>query len=599
MANTSVNLTSLDFDTLKESLKTYLSTQSVFKDFDFEGSNINVLLDILSHNSYLNSFYLNMVASEMFLDSAQKWDTVVSHAKELNYVPRSSKSSVANVNLTVDTTGISAPFTIPKGTLFTGTNSNGTFSYATRSESTYTSSNTVYSVENLQIYEGVYVNNSFIMDRTDEAQKFVLTNENIDTDSLTVTVFEDNSSTGSEYFRVDTLFGLTRTSNVYFIQSAQNNQYEILFGDGFLGRKPKDQALIVTEYMVTVGSDSNGVKTFNLDTDLGPDNDGTVTLSSLTTSSNSASGANTENIESIRFYAPRYFATQQRAVAADDYKSLILSQFGGTINDVNVYGGQVLEPKQYGRVVICLKPTSGSIAPDYIKAEIKNYLLEFISLPTRVIITNPEYIYCEITSTVKYDPNLTVKLSNDIKNVVLTSIRDYSSDNLEKFGKDFRFSKLIREIDDSDESILSNDTTIRLLKKLYPKTNYPTTYEIAFDNPSNYNALNSESLIDSSYFTYVDSEGINYTLCKLKDDNEGNLIVYNYVNNMYNELNSSIGTIDYELGLVTINKLNVSDYGNVLSIYMTPRSYDVTIDNDKILLIDLNDVTITTTEEIS
>ena len=598
MANNSVNLTSLDFDTLKTSLKTYLSTQSVFKDFDFEGSNINVLLDILSHNSYLNSFYLNMVASEMFLDSAQKWDTVVSHAKELNYVPRSSKSASANVNLSIDTTGITTLLTVPKGTIFTGTNSNGSFSYSTRSESTYTSTNTIYNIVNLKIYEGLYVNNSFIMDRSNETQIFVLNNENIDVDSLTVTVYEDNNNIGAEYFKVDNLFGLTNTSNAYFIQATHNKQYEILFGDGFLGRMPKNQALINVEYMVTNGSDSNGIKKYNLETDLGIENNGVTTLLNITTSSNSAGGSNTENIESIRFYAPRYFATQQRAVASDDYTSLVLSKFGGNINDVNVYGGQLLDPKQYGRVVICLKPTTGTIAPDYIKDEISKYLLEYISLPTRLIITNPEYIYSEITSNVKYDPNLTVKISNDIKNAVLTSIMNYSTDNLEKFGKDFRFSKLIRKIDDSDDSILSNDTSIRLLKKFYPKTNFPTTYKIEFDNVSDYNELNSQSIVESSYFTYVNSEGINYPFCKIQDI-RGKLIVYNYINNIYNVVDSNIGSIDYTLGKIVLNNINISDYGNVFSIYMIPKYPNITIKNDKILLIDLNDVNITITEEIS
>ena len=196
------------------------------------------------------------------------------------------------------------------------------------------------------------------MDRSNETQIFVLNNENIDVDSLTVTVYEDNNNIGAEYFKVDNLFGLTNTSNAYFIQATHNKQYEILFGDGFLGRMPKNQALINVEYMVTNGSDSNGIKKYNLETDLGIENNGDANLLSITTSSNSAGGSNTENIESIRFYAPRYFATQQRAVASDDYTSLVLSKFGGNINDVNVYGGQLLDPKQYGRVVICLKPTT-------------------------------------------------------------------------------------------------------------------------------------------------------------------------------------------------------------------------------------------------
>ena len=214
---------------------------------------MNVLLDVLAYNTHLNSFYLNMVASEMFLDSAQKLDTVVSHAKELNYTPRSARSSVANVSLTFTTEGVTNPFIIPRGTVFSGTNSNGTFTFCTRKKSTYTSANSNYSCQNIQIYDGVFVNNSFIVDQTIETQRFVLINENIDTDSLIIKVYEDGDQQGVEYSKVDTLFGLNSSSNVYFLQATSTNQYEILFGDGFLGRKPKNESLVTAEYMIVNG----------------------------------------------------------------------------------------------------------------------------------------------------------------------------------------------------------------------------------------------------------------------------------------------------------------------------------------------------------
>lgn len=596
MANNSANLTSLDFDTLKSNLKTYLSTQSVFKDYNFEGSNMNVLLDVLAYNTYLNSFYLNMVASEMFLDSAQKLDTVVSHAKELNYTPRSARSSVANVDITLSANGITTPLIIPRGTIFSGTNANGTYNFVTRTRTTHSSPNTVYEITDLQIYEGLYVNNSFIVNSSDETQRFVLNNQNIDTDSLIVTVYEDNFASNGVYTKADTLFGLDNHSNVYFIQACENNQYEILFGDGFLGYRPKNESLIVAEYMVNNGKDAEGVSTFSMDTDLGNSNGGQVTVDTITTVSNSSSGSNIEEIESIRFYAPRYFATQQRAVASDDYKSLVLSKFGGTLADVNVYGGETLETKLYGRVVVCLKSSSGSVVPDYIKKQVSNYLLDYISVPTRVVIRDPDQFYLKVDTTVTYDKTSTTILSNDIKNYVLDAIDTYNTDNLGTFNDDFRYSKFIAAIDDAYSSITSNQTDIQLIKRISPKANYPTTYNINFGNEAYNQTYYTDAVINSSYFTYVDEEGTNYVLCRLKDDNEGNIIVYTYINNIYTVLNSSLGTVNYTTGTVVLTRLNVSDYSNYISIYFKPMNKDILVENSMIVEVDLNDVSITVTE---
>lgn len=597
MANNSVNLTSLDFDVLKDTFKTYLQTQSIFKDYDFSGSNMNVLLDILSHNSHLNAFYLNMVASEMFLDSAQKLDTVVSHAKELNYTPRSSTSAVANISFTAVTNGISLPFTIPEGTLFSGTNSNGTFNFTTRTETTYTSPNNVYSVDNLQIYEGLYVNNSFVMDRTNETLRFVLTNENIDLNSLSVIVYENNLQDEGQYIRAETLFGLTNSSNVFFVQACENGRYEILFGDGFLGYRPTNESLIVAKYMVTSGADADGISEFSISSDLSADNSGSVIVTNLETVTNSRGGANSESIESIRFYAPRYFATQQRAVASDDYSSLILSKFGGTISDVNVYGGEQLEPKQYGRVVICLKSNSGEIVPNFIKSEIKNYMLDYVSLPTRVIITDPDIYYIKIDSEVQYNKSITTKLPNSIINLIRESIVSYNTENLGAFEEDFRYSKFTTVIDNSDESITSNNTEVSIIKRLTPKANTPTSYNIEFGNVPYYDSSDTDPSLTSSYFTYVDSDGVHHTLCQLKDI-QGTIVIFKYINGIYTEINSNIGTLNYETGTVNLVRLHVSDYSNYISLYLKLSEKDIVANKSRILSIDLNDCTISVKERI-
>ena len=267
-ANSSLNLTSLDFDGIKKNFVTFLKSQDTFKDYDFSGSNMNVLLDVMSYNTYLNAFYLNMVASEMFLDSAQKLDSVVSHAKELNYVPQSYHSSSANVNIVFETIGLSGKLSIPQGTIFSGSNSNGAFYFVTNYTANYSSSNNTYYANNVEIYEGSITNQSFAVDYSIDNQRFILSNPNIDLDSLTVYVLEDNGSSNTLFTSVDTLYGLNQHSNVYFIQAAQNNLYEMVFGDGLFGRKPQNGAIVSVNYRICAGPSADGVSKFQLSQNL-------------------------------------------------------------------------------------------------------------------------------------------------------------------------------------------------------------------------------------------------------------------------------------------------------------------------------------------
>ena len=603
MANSSLNVSSLDFDTLKSNLKSFLSNQSVFKDYDFEGSNINVLLDVLSYNSYLNSFYLNMVASEMFLDSAQKYDTVVSHAKELNYVPISTSSSQANISVTFETVGLSGKLTVPKGTRFSGTNSNNSFEFVTRDSYVVFSANNTYQA-NLEVYEGSYFQDSFIFDTTQETLLFKLSNKNIDLDSLTVKVTENNGANVYYFSRAENLFRVNKDSEVFFVQAADNNLYEILFGDDVLGRKPQHLSTITAEYIVNNGKSSDGVTKFGIIDDISNINSGRVNVPKITTLTKSSGGSDQESLISVKYNAPRHFAAQYRAISTDDYASIILSKFGGRISDIVVYGGQELEPKQYGRVVLSLKYTEGTIVPDYIKNEIQNYLLDYIALPNRVIIKDPEYLYCKIDSIIQYDKTVTTKFPNDIKSIILNAIKGFSEDHLEKFGKDFRYSKFVAHIDNSDTSITSNNTEVKIIKKIYPLLNFETSYVIEYNNPAEYEgvypgkSLTDEPVLTSSGFTYVSSDGTQYTNCFIQDDSKGSLVVYTYINSIYTILNDNIGTIDYDTGVVKINKFKVSYYNNNISLYLNPRDKDIIINKSKILLIDLNDVNIELVETV-
>ena len=604
MANSSIDLTSLDFSTLKQSFITYLQSQSEFKDYNFGASNISTLLDVMSYNTFLNSFYLNMVASEMFLDSAQKYNSVVSHAKELNYLPRSYKSSSANVSFTLVTDRISNPFTISKGSKFIGSNANGSFTFTADENTTYVSNSTTYAITDLPISQGVYANESFTIDTTQTTQTFLLSNPNIDTDSLTVYVYENNSSTPTIFSFVEHLYGLDGASNVYFLQGAQNGQYEITFGDGYFGRVPVNGATVVANYKISSGTNADGVTKFTSISDLTVGNFAqSVTASIAYANTASTKSSNSQLIESIRFEAPRYFATQQRAVSTDDYASLVMSNFT-QIEGVNVYGGELLTPKQYGAVALCLKASGGVTTPDYLKNEIINYLVNYIALPNRVIITDPQYIYCSITTNVQYDPSLTTKSAAAINTSVSETIFNFSANNLELFNRDFRFSKFTAAIDATDTSITSNDTEILIIKRIAPLLNYPTSYVIDFNNPTEVESRVSaqgsvaglpfydEPQITSSPFTYVDSNGKEWINSYIRDDNFGTLVVYTDINNVFTVLNSSLGTVDYTTGLLNIKNLKTSGYENYISIYMNPATSDILVNRDKILIIDLNDVTI-------
>lgn len=618
MANSSLILSSLDFDTLKANFKEYLKSQPIFSDYNFDGSNINVLLDVMSYNSYLNAFYLNMVASEMFLDSAQNYDSVISHAKELNYIPRSTKSSFAEISFPLQTAGITGTLVIPKNTRFTGFNSNGTYVFTTDKTHSYTSPNSIYSVTSLEVYEGSYFQDTFVVNYNIESQKYVLSNQYIDTDSIEVTVLENNGANTTVFPRARNLYGLTSTSSVYFLQPAQNGLYEITFGDGLFGRKPLNTGVVVVTYRVASGSDSNGVESFVLDTDLrlvpvGVPNGGSISPGTITVNTASNSGANLESIESIRFTAPRYFATQQRAVSSEDYASLVLANFGGAVSDVVVYGGETLEPKQYGRVIVCIKPSGSTVAPDYLKNEISNYLIDYIVLPNRIIISDPDYFYCYINTTVQYDKTLTTKTTSDLSSSVLSAITTYSVDNLEKFANDFRYSRMVAAIDNSDTSITSNDTEVRLVKRITPLLNSNAVYSIELNNElynqqdpissdqhipfygSFYETHFGHASVISSRFTF-NYQNVSYPLSYFEDDSLGNIDVYVPSGEKIIKL-LNIGTVDYTTGTINISNLNLSFYENYVSIYCKSLSKDLYSNQNKIILIEPSDVNITMIEK--
>lgn len=616
MANNSLILSSLDFDTLKKNFQDYLKTQDVFRDYNFDGSNINVLLDVMSYNTYLNSFYVNMVASEMFLDSAQKLDSIISHAKELNYVPKSAHSASITTDIVFETFNIVGNLTIPKGTRFFGTNDTGTYQFVTTETKTISSSNSTFSVLDLKMREGSYFQDSFVIDNTIENQRFVLSNINVDTDTITVNVVENLGASNTEFLYTSSLFGLSSESNIYFLQCTQNGQYEILFGDGNFGRKPLNSSTVIVRYIINNGSKGNSVNSLSISDDIGPTNNGSITSTTVTVKESSSGGSEQEGIESIRFNSPRYFAAQQRAHANDDYYALVMSKFGGEISDIAVFGGQEVEPKRYGRAVISIKPSSGTIASNFLKGRVQSYLSELISVPNRTEIIDPDYIYVRINSTVQYDLSISSKTFSELYSIVLKAIINYSSTNLEKFSSDLRYSRLVAAIDNSDPSIVSNQTDFRMIKRISPKIGYPTTYNVAMNNPiylesqpqetqshidfhgSSFQTHFSHASFISSKFSYNFTDGVTYDICYLEDDSYGNINLYALVNGIL-KLLGKVGTIDYIAGTFTLTDLNLSSYDQYVSLYMKTAYKDIFANTNKIIMIDPNDIDIVIAEKLN
>lgn len=583
------DLTSVDFDTLKAAAKTYLSAQDQFQDYDFDASNMGVLLEVLAFFAQNNAFYLNMVGNEMFLDSAILRDSVVSHAKELNYLPRSFRSAYANVNITVtaassDTTAL----TIPKGTSFTARSGSQNYTFVTDQNIALTSSNGVFTASNALIYEGDYIADSYVYDSAN-LQRFKLKNETVDTTSITVTVIEDNGATTHTYTQATSLFGLSSTSKVFFVQAAEDEQYEVVFGDGVIGRKPDDGAVVLIEYRASSGELPNGLRVFTSDGAIAGESN-----ISVTTNSAAQGGAVSESVESIKFNAPRAFTRQERVVTADDYETILLANYS-EINDVVAYGGEEASPPKWGRVIVSVDLQGSDTLPPSNRDKYYAFLKTRTPLSIDPVFVDPQYTYLQVTSSVRYDINQTSLTTEDIKSLVTTAITDFNDINLDGFKKTLRQSKLLAAIDAAHTSVVSNDTEILMIKRLEPTLNTIKDYDIDFGVPFNDDISTIEqthvatdlNVITSSPFKY---QGLD---CVLEDDGEGTLRIMKIGDGNHTYLRD-IGTVDYDRGCIQLQSFSPQSHdGNYISIKARPLDKDVASARNTILSIDDTDITVT------
>lgn len=586
-ANSSIILTNIDFDTHKNTLKQYLKSQDRFKDYDFEGSNINVLLDILSYNTFHNAFYLNMIGNEMFMDTAQLRDSVVSHAKELNYTPRSFKSAEANVNITILSSDTSKrSIAIPRGTTFTSPFMNRNYTFSTNeniviTDYTINSNNTVsFLGSNITLYEGYYVTDTFTYS-ADRAQRYVLTNKNVDISSIIVTVIEDVGNTVLTYTRAQSLFNLNGDSRVYFLQACENDQYEILMGDGVSGRRPKDNSIISVEYRISNGQLPNGCRTFNADSTI----DGETRII-VSTNTPAQSGSVSEDIESIKYNAPRHFTTQERAVTTEDYENILKQNFP-EINTVSAYGGEDLDPPQFGKVFVAVDLVDVDGVPAAKKDEYYRFLKPRSPVSIDPVFVNPEYLYIGVNSTVKYNINTTKLTQDDIKTLVSTAIVNYAQANLNDFNRVFRYSKVVQAIDNSQSAIISNETTVRAIKVITPTLGINNTFDVKFLIP-----LDTSLSVAAGGYTIQSSKFIyNNQRATLRDNGAGSLDIISVRNG---QIITSIGTVNYETGLLQLSNFNVSQYdGAGIKIYAIPRNKDIQTINNVILNIIEEDIDLT------
>ena len=593
MANGFLTTSELDFQNYKTSLKTFLSQQDQFKDYDFEGSNISVLLDVLAYNTYMNGVYLNMVGSEMFLDTSQLRESIVSHAKELNYTPRSRTAAVAYVDITVAPDDSPDSITIPKYYEINGkTNNNTTYYFTTDEAIVIRANNGVYQAANVAVYEGNIVKEVFIANTT---SRYLLQSANVDVQSVYVTVKDSNTSTSETKWNRETfLFGLNNTDKIYYIQGAEDHLFEIVFGNGDIGKKLVDGNLITVSYRETNGADGNGVDSFTAPNAI----EGYKTVT-VTTVEPANAGAEHETDDEIKFNAPRYFPTQNRAVTVEDYIALTKQAFP-SLEVVTAYGGEETEPKQYGKVIVAAKPFGGIKIPTPLKTQMYNYLKERSSISIDPVIIDPEYFQAEVVSDVLYNINLTTRSARDIQALVEQTILQWGSDNLQKFGSDLRYSKLIKSIDGCESAIISNNTEVRIIKDVEITTGTPFRISFSFDNElkkeiSSVRKIyeDTTSTIESSLFTY-NINNIDY-LAKIKDDTQGNLMIVSTVNGVVQLLKDKIGTVDYTTGNISIGELIYSDVGpdNVLEIYGKTKKLDIETNANKILQINAAHLVVT------
>ena len=598
MAHHKLVVSDYDFDAIKLNLKSFLQGQTQFQDYDFEGSSLNILLDILSYNTHYLAYLANMSTNELYLDSADIRNNIVSLAKMIGYTPSSPRTPMASIDVTLNNaTGTSV--TMNKGTVFTTSVDNTSYQYVTNSDVTITPVAGIYKFNNLSVYEGTLVTFKYTVDSTDVDQRFTIPSAKADTSTLLVKVQNSSSDTTTETYSLAGGYNnVTATSKVYFIQEGQDGKYEIYFGDGVNGKKVSDGNIVILEYIVTNIEDSNGASSFSLSGTIGGFTD--VTISTVSSAQGGALG---ETDESIRLNAPLQYAAQDRAVTTTDYETLVQSIYPNALS-VSAWGGEDDETPRYGIVKIGIKAASGSTLTETTKQDIVNKLRPYNVASVSPQIVDPETTSVLLTSTVKYNTSTTTKSSDTLKSEIITAITNYNTNTLQKFDSIYRHSKLTGLIDSVDDSILSNITTVKIRKTFTPTLLSSNKYDIYFRNslfnPHTAHNTIAGGILSSTGFKIDGNDNEMF----LDDDGSGSARLYYLSSGIRTYINNTQGTINYTSGQITINSLNVASISNirgatstVVEITVTPDSNDIVPVRDQIVEIDVTNSGITVTAD--
>jgi hypothetical protein len=600
---TLVNFSNLDFDQIKSSLKEYLRANSNFTDYDFEGSNLSTIIDTLAYNTYITSYNANMVSNEVFIDSATLRENVVSLAKAIGYIPRSRKSSIATVSFFVDTSSLPITpltLTLQRGLVCTSSTTFQGLSYSFNIIDSVTKPvvNNIVTFDAIQVYEGTYLTQTFTVDTNNPNQKFILSNAGIDVSSIRVAVRNTQNSTVTRQFSLsENLIDIGPTSKVFFIQEIEDQRYEVIFGDGIFGVKLENLNFIEVSYVISNGENGNGISNFVYAGRLLDNNDASVveSISEITTDIASNNGQNLESVDSIKKFAPRIYASQNRAVTAADYEAIVPTIFPET-ESISVYGGETLNPPRYGKVFISIKPYNGDFLSSIVKDQIKTQLRKYTVAGIVTEIIDLKYIFVEYESTVYYNANLSPGAGN-VKSIVEANLSRYSdSTELNRYGSRFKYSKFQKIIDDSHPSITSNITKITMRRDLSAKVNVLADYELCFGNQfhiknsrTGYNikssGFNVDGIVDQVYFG------------DLPGSNEKTGSIFLFKLNSLTEpviVRNNVGSIDYERGEINLSPIKITNTVKmknglkIVEISAIPKSNDVIGKEDLYLQLDIN-----------
>lgn len=587
--NNKIKTTELDFDTIKQSFREFLQGQQKFSDYNFEGSGLSVLLDLLAYNTHYNALYDNLAINEAFLDSASKRSSVVSKAKELGYVPKSAQAATATVKVVMINNQVNAPnqIEIPANAKFTTTIGGNTYTFRTLQSYIATKQSNQYVFNDVEIKEGDYVINKFVADGI--TNKYTIPNPGLDTSTLKVLVQEDStSSTYTTYSYSGSLLNIDATSKVYFLRETSNNVYEIEFGNDAIGKALVAGNVVTMTYLIPHQDLVNGARVFTFAETVDDD-----TTSYVVTTAAAVNGAAPENVDSIKWNAPRTYTAQNRCVTLEDYRTIIQSLYPDA-RSINVWGGEDNNPPQYGDVYIAIKPGSS----DTLSESEKSYIINDILKPRAMVtmhpkLVDPTYIYVEMATSFYYNPELTQRSAGELSSLVRQAVLQYDADNLSKFGGILKYSALSRKIDTAEDAILNSITTLKLHRVIEPVYNQTVQYNVDLGNPIYYSGVAEDSVLSTGIRVLGQSKTV-YLTDIPGAGGTGVLRMFYYIGSRREYVNKDVGTIDYTNGLVSISNITITGLTDPeFKLIVKPQSNDVASAHNQIVTIPSTLLTVT------